>query len=107
MAFGVGKEELTRWKAEVRAGRIAFLTHFWVDERFPGCDTVTKVGCADVDKLKAWGRNYGLKPEWIDYNENFPHFDLFGKYQYEILKAEGKDSHIRRFRLHEKESRYF
>ncbi|WP_327290621.1 hypothetical protein [Salimicrobium flavidum] len=82
------------------------MTHYWIDDRFPGCDTVTKVGCSDVEKLKRWGRKYGLKPEWIDFREAFPHYDLFGKHQFDILQAEGKEDHIRRFELDKKRSRY-
>ncbi len=33
------------------------LTHYWQDERFPGCYTVTKVGCNDLEKLVTWGKN--------------------------------------------------
>ncbi|WP_033544022.1 hypothetical protein [Planococcus sp. CAU13] len=90
MAFGIKREELDRWKQDVEDGNIAFLTHYWIDERFPGCSTVTKVGCSDLDKLKAWGRQYGLRPEWLDLRGKYPHFDLFGDRQKAILKAEGK-----------------
>ena len=31
------------------------------------------------DELIAWGRRYGLKPEWIDDRNALPHFDLFGE----------------------------
>lgn|SRR5690606_38561575 len=88
MAFGIKREELDRWKSEVTAGNIAFLTHYWIDERFPGCSTVTKVGCSDLEKLKLWGRQYGLRPEWLDLRGNYPHFDLFGDRQKSILEAE-------------------
>ena len=54
MAFGVKREELQRWKQDVEAGKIAFLTHYWIDDRFPGCNTVTKVGCCDLEKLAKW-----------------------------------------------------
>jgi len=90
MAFGIKREELDQWKQDVEAGKISFLTHYWVDERFPGCSTVTKVGCSDLDKLKAWGRQYGLRPEWLDLRGSYPHFDLFGDRQKAILKAESK-----------------
>ncbi|MFC3211632.1 hypothetical protein [Planomicrobium okeanokoites] len=88
MAFGIKRAELNLWKQEVDAGNIAFLTHYWVDDRFPGCSTVTKVGCSDLEKLKLWGRRYGLQPEWLDLRGNYPHFDLFGDLQKSILKAE-------------------
>jgi len=31
------------------------------------------------EELIAWGRRYGLKPEWIDDRNALPHFDLFGE----------------------------
>lgn len=88
MAFGIKRAELDRWKREVEAGNIAFLTHYWIDDRFPGCSTVTKVGCSDLEKLKLWGKQYGLRPEWLDLRGNYPHFDLFGDRQKSILEAE-------------------
>lgn len=90
MAFGIKRAELNLWKQEVDAGNIAFLTHYWVDDRFPGCSTVTKVGCSDLEKLKLWGRRYGLQPEWLDLRGNYPHFDLFGDRQKAILEAEDR-----------------
>lgn len=93
MAFGIKRDELNDWKARIRRGEIAFLTHYWIDDRFPGCKTVTKVGCNDLQKLAEWGKNHGLKPEWIDRRKkDFPHFDLFGARQAEILKAEGLEN---------------
>lgn len=93
MAFGIKREELREWKEKVKKGEIAFLTHYWIDERFPGCYTVTKVGCKDVQKLAEWGRKFGLKPEWIDDRKvDYPHFDLFGIRQAEILKNEGLEN---------------
>ena len=89
MAFGIKRDELNRWKQDVTEERISFLTHYWVDDRFPGCSTVTKVGCSNLDKLERWGRQYGLKPEWMDLRGDYPHFDLFGDHQKRILKAEG------------------
>ncbi|SEJ17566.1 hypothetical protein SAMN04488127_1183 [Bhargavaea ginsengi] len=99
MAFGVKRQEVSEWKEAVSRGEIAFLTHFWLDDRFPGCRTVTKAGCADLAKLEAWGRQYGLHPDWIDHKERYPHFDLFGEREYEILKKEGREDLIERFRL--------
>ncbi|MBH0229414.1 hypothetical protein LCL89_03855 [Halobacillus yeomjeoni] len=99
MAFGVKREELMDWKKRVQSGEIAILTHFWIDDRFPGCDTVTKVGCSDIEKLRKWGAQYGLHPGWIHYDPRFPHFDLFGERQYEILKKEEKWDQIERFSL--------
>ncbi|MFJ7826513.1 hypothetical protein [Psychrobacillus sp. NPDC096623] len=97
MAFGIKRHELNTWKKDVQNGKIAFLTHYWIDERFPGCNTVTKVGCNDIQKLIAWGNQHGLQPEWIDYKEGFPHYDLFGKYELEILEKEGLKEQLERF----------
>ena len=103
MAFGIKREELNAWKKTVQAGEMAFLTHYWLDERFPGCKTVTKAGCADLDKLIKWGKQYGLKPEWIDMREDYPHFDLFGKHEHDILLNEGLIEQLERFGLLEKD----
>ncbi|WP_079509085.1 hypothetical protein [Mesobacillus jeotgali] len=90
MAFGIKRHELAEWKAKIERGEIAFLTHYWIDDRFPGCTTVTKAGCRDLEKLAEWGRKYDLKPEWIDKRKiDYPHFDLFGLKQAEILEKEG------------------
>ena len=99
MAFGVKREELKQWKRDVKNGDIAFLTHFWLDDRFPDAKTVTKVGCSDRDKLISWGEQYGLKPEWMHKDPEYPHFDLLGERQRSILKAEGKTDHLKRFDL--------
>ncbi|MGV2620164.1 UNVERIFIED_CONTAM: hypothetical protein N8J90_03215 [Halobacillus marinus] len=105
MAFGVKREELMEWKRRVKNGEIAFLTHFWLDDRFPGCDTVTKVGCADIQKLEEWGKVHGLDGKWIHRDPRFPHFDLFGDRQFDILSKEGYGEHIRRFRLKKQKER--
>lgn len=90
MAFGIKRHELNRWKEKIDQGEIAFLTHYWLDDRFPGCKTVTKVGCKDLDRLKEWGAKYGLKAEWIDIRKDgYSHFDLIGEREKEILKEEG------------------
>ena len=99
MAFGIKRSELKAWKVAVFKGEIAFLTHYWIDERFPGCKTVTKVGCADLDKLIAWGKQYNLKAEWIDRRPNYPHFDLFGELERRILLEEGLSRQLERFNL--------
>ncbi|MFC3038853.1 hypothetical protein ACFOGI_01130 [Virgibacillus xinjiangensis] len=99
MAFGVSKKEVETWKKDVTDGKIAFLTHFWLDDRFPGCDSVTKVGCSNLTKLEKWGAQYDLHPKWIHRDENYPHFDLFGSRQRDILKREGKYEHLKRFKL--------
>jgi hypothetical protein len=98
MAFGVNRKELNAWKERVGRGEIAFITHFWVDERFPNIRCVTKAGCADIERLSTWGQKYGLKKEWIHKrNDGFPHFDLMGQTQLHILKEEGLQDHIKRF----------
>ena len=95
MAFGVKREELNRWKQAVKRGEIAFLTHYWLDDRFPEARTVTKAGCADIDKLVQWGAAYGLKKEWIHHRKDgYSHFDLLGERQAEILEKEGLIEHI-------------
>lgn len=99
MAFGINRDELTAWKTAVSSNEISFLTHYWLDDRFPGCDTVTKVGCADLDKLAGWGKQYGLKSEWIDLRGDYPHFDIFGIHEREILLAEGLSQQLDRFGL--------
>jgi len=99
MAFGINRTELKNWKRKVKNGDIAFLTHFWIDDRFPGCQTVTKVGCIDIRKLTKWGKKYDLKEEWIDMHDQFPHFDLFGTKQKEVLIKEKMWMHILRFNL--------
>lgn len=97
MAFGIKREELLLWKERVASGEIAFLTHYWIDDRFPGCKTVTKVGCSDITRLMEWGTQYGLKAEWIDHKELYPHFDLFGTHEYSIMKQEGLLVQLKRF----------
>ncbi|MBD7985921.1 hypothetical protein H9649_15215 [Sporosarcina sp. Sa2YVA2] len=99
MAFGIDREELRKWKLSVRSGDMAFLTHYWLDDRFPGCKTVTKAGCVNVEKLMEWGKTYGLKPEWIDYKPGYPHFDLFGNVELQVLHDEGLEEQIARFNL--------
>src|SRR5699024_10299076 len=77
MAFGIKREELINWKEQVMKGEIAFLTHYWQDDRFPGCYTVTKVGCSDINKLINWGKHYNLREELVELKEIFHNFDLF------------------------------
>lgn len=90
MAFGISREDLDAWKRTIERGEIAFLTHYWLDERFPDCRTVTKVGCSDINRLEAWGQTYGLKREWIHKRSGgYSHFDLLGKWEERILKEEG------------------
>ncbi|SFD78266.1 hypothetical protein SAMN05216238_10462 [Lentibacillus persicus] len=99
MAFGINRRELQKWKRDVKNGQISFLTHYWIDERFPGCDTVTKVGCNDLNKLMDWGAQYNLHPNWIHQDEQHPHFDLFGERQASILRKEKQWDQIKKFNL--------
>jgi len=99
MAFGINREELNRWKEAVSRGEIAFLTHYWHDPRFPDIRTVTKVGCSDVELLSAWCAGHGLNPRYIHKRPPFPHFDLLGQRQVDILRREKQWEHLRRFRL--------
>ncbi|WEG10877.1 hypothetical protein PU629_11875 [Pullulanibacillus sp. KACC 23026] len=100
MAFGIKRDELERWKQQVQRGQIAFITHYWYDPRFPDSYCVTKVGCADLNKLIEWGKQYGLEAKWVDRRGPYPHFDLMGKRQYTILKKEGFDPILTKFNLH-------
>lgn len=97
MAFGISRDELRSWKAAVSRGEIAFLTHYWIDDRFPGMRTVTKVGCSDPEKLASWCISNGLDPRYIHHRSEYPHFDLFGSRQYAILKETGQQEVLRRF----------
>ncbi|WP_130859975.1 hypothetical protein [Gracilibacillus phocaeensis] len=99
MAFGIDRPTLKQWKQDVQQGKISFLTHYWLDDRFPDCRTVTKVGCSDYDKLVAWGQRYGLQEQWIHLDPQFPHFDLFGGIQKDILQKENQWQQIEQFRL--------
>ncbi|MBM7663114.1 hypothetical protein JOC85_003940 [Bacillus mesophilus] len=100
MAFGIKREELNKWKELVQKGdRIVFITHYWIHPKFPNIKTVTKAGCSDLSLLKEWGRQYGLKPEWIHKREEYPHFDLIGDHQIEILIKEGVFEQLERFSL--------
>jgi len=99
MAFGIDRTELVAWKSAVSSGEVTFLTHYWLDDRFPGCKTVTKVGCCDIEKLAQWGKQYGLIAEWIDMRDDYPHFDLFGKHEHDILLQEGLSDQLKRFGL--------
>lgn len=99
MAFGIKREELNTWKRNVGNGKISFLTHYWMDDRFPGSTTVTKVGCNDLDELIAWGKIYGLEANWIHRDKKYPHFDLFGERQKDILKREKQWEQINHFKL--------
>lgn len=98
MAFGISRAELNNWQYKVRRGEVAIMTHYWLDKRFPGCTSVTKVGCSDITRLIEWGRKYQLHPKWIHQNR-YPHFDLFGERQKQILIEEGLNDHIKRFNL--------
>lgn len=99
MAFGIKREELREWKRKVEDGEMAFLTHYWIHPRFPECKTVTKAGCRDLARLIEWGRSYGLRQEWIDMREDYPHFDLIGETQKTVLTDEGLFTHLERFHI--------
>lgn len=90
---------MAEWKRRVERGEIAYLTHYWLDDRFPGIKTVTKVGCSDLSKLIDWCRRHGLNPRYIHHREKYPHFDLIGPKQKEILMEEQLWDHIERFKL--------
>ncbi|MFZ7942285.1 MULTISPECIES: hypothetical protein [Bacillaceae] len=95
MAFGIKRQDINDWKRKIDEGEIAFLTHYWLDDRFPDSKTVTKVGCLDLDRLAVWGQQYGLKKEWIHHRaDGYSHFDLIGQRQKEILLQEGLLEHI-------------
>ncbi|PYZ98148.1 hypothetical protein CR205_06010 [Alteribacter lacisalsi] len=98
MAFGISRRELEQFKKEAQKGEIAIITHYWYDERFPQYKTVTKAGCADTARLVNWGKQYGLKKEWIHHREGLPHFDLLGENAVRILRAEGRTGQLERFR---------
>lgn len=99
MAFGIKREELTTWQRQVSQGNIAILTHYWIDPRFPGCYSVTKVGCSNIEKLIEWGNKHQLQESWIHMDQKYPHFDLFGERQKKILEQEGMLEQIRRFNI--------
>lgn len=97
MAFGIDRAELKAWKQAVNKGEIAYLTHYWYDPRFPEFKTVTKVGCSDMDRLVSWCKENGLNPRYIHHRSLFPHFDLIGPKQKEILQKERLWHHLERF----------
>ena len=97
MAFGINKDELARWKQQVADGEIAYLTHYWYEPRFPDCRTVTKVGCADLSRLAEWCLTNGLNPKYIHRRQPYPHFDLIGPKQREILYRERQWQQLKRF----------
>lgn len=97
MAFGIDKYELNNWKARAKSGEIAIITHYWLDERFPDCDSVTKVACGNYQKLVQWGRAYGLREKWIHERGKLSHFDLFGDHQKRVLLAEGLHGQWKKF----------
>nr|WP_245247385.1 MULTISPECIES: hypothetical protein [unclassified Paenibacillus] len=90
---------MTQWKEAVTRGEIAFITHFWLEPRFPGINTVTKVGCTNLERLSEWCATNGLDPRYIHNRDPFPHFDLIGSKQIEILQKERLWDQLERFRL--------
>lgn len=99
MAFGIRREELNEWKHKVSLGEIAFLTHYWIHPRFPDIRTVTKVGCSDYEQLAAWTLSHGLNPKYIHHRPHYPHFDLIGPKQKEILQKENQWQQLIRFEI--------
>ncbi len=99
MAFGITRTELSVWKERVKRGELAYLTHYWLDDRFPGIKTVTKVGCSDLQRLTEWCAAHGLNPKYIHHRPPFPHFDLMGPKQQQILAEAGLHDHLERFNL--------
>jgi hypothetical protein len=97
MAFGIKRQEMEQWKAAVARGEIAFLTHYWLDPRFPNMRTVTKVGCSDMGKLSRWCLDHGLNPRYIHVRSEYPHFDLLGPKQIEVLKQANQHEQLERF----------
>jgi hypothetical protein len=98
LAFGIKREELKEWKEKVKNGELAYITHYWLDERFPNAKTVTKVGCSDMDKLIAWGKKHNIPLKFIDNRSGYPHFDLLGEYQIDILTKENMLHQLDRFK---------
>lgn len=99
MAFGITRAELNAWKLAVTNGEIAYLTHYWFDPRFPDLTTVTKVGNANLERLSKWCIENGLNPKYIHNRLPFPHFDLMGPKQKEILQKENLSNHLARFKM--------
>ncbi|WP_373232272.1 hypothetical protein [Cohnella sp.] len=99
MAFGITRVELNAWKTSVTHGETAFLTHYWFDPRFPNFNTVTKVGNANLGRLTQWCIENGLNPKYIHNRSPFPHFDLIGPKQLEILRKENLIHHLAKFKL--------
>ena len=99
MAFGINRLELTQWKEAVTREEIAFLTHFWLDVRFPQFNTVTKVGCSNIERLTLWCISHDLNPKYIHNRRPFTHYDLMGPKQKEVLRNEGIWEQLKRFKI--------
>jgi len=105
MAFGIKKHQILNWKKEIDEGKIAFLTHYWLDDRFPNAKSVTKVGSNNLTELALWGKAYHLKKEWIHVRKDgYSHYDLIGEIQLKVLKNEGLFDHIDHFKLEKSDS---
>lgn len=98
MAFGIKRAELNAWKQNVKQGEIAYLTHYWYDPRWPDDKTVTKVGCADLERLINWGQKHNIPAKYIDQRADYPHFDLFGARQREIMTKENMLAQLHKFK---------
>lgn len=99
MAFGINRAELNAWKQKVKQGDLAYLTHYWYDPRFPEVKTVTKVGCADLKRLIKWGKKHNIPEKYIDHKLDYPHFDLLGVRQREIMTRENMLEQLHKFKL--------
>jgi hypothetical protein len=99
MAFGINRKELSQWKEAVAREEISYLTHFWLDKRFPEFNSVTKVGCSNIQRLIEWCLTHNLNPAYIHNRPPFPHYDLIGPMQKEILQKEGMWEQLQRFRI--------
>jgi hypothetical protein len=99
LAFGIKRDELNAWKEAVTREETSYLTHYWFDPRFPDYRTVTKVGNANLEKLTQWCIQNGVNPRYIHNRPPFPHFDLIGPKQIEILLQANLQNHIDRFNL--------
>jgi len=99
MAFGVNRRELQDWKRQVELGEVAVMTHYWYDNRFPDNRTVTKVGCCNLERLADWCKANGLDPKYIHRRERYPHFDVIGPRQREVLERMGRHDLVDKFLL--------
>ncbi|GAC43630.1 hypothetical protein PPOP_3029 [Paenibacillus popilliae ATCC 14706] len=55
--------------------------------------------CADMARLSVWCVEHGLNPRYIHARRPFPHYDLIGPRQREILRQEQQWDQLERFWL--------